>query len=189
MTAIAAGDPILAAKSDGTVWAWGLNQYGQLGNSTNNGGLAANPVPAQIAGLSGVSAVAAGFAHSLALKSDGSVWAWGLNQYGQLGNSANSGSSNANSTPAQVSGLSAVLALAAGYYHTPLWAATAPCGPGVRTAMVSLAIAPTSATTTPTLSRRRSADWAASAGNRGGRRQRAQPGAQERRHRLCLGPQ
>src|SRR5262249_38213912 len=64
---------------------WGTGSYGQLGNgsSTNNG------APAAVAALPGdrkAVAVAAGFDHSLALADDGTVWAWGHGQSGQLGN-------------------------------------------------------------------------------------------------------
>ena len=73
----------LAVKSDGSVWAWGNNGVGQLGNP-NVKGQSAVPVP--VTGLgSGVIAVAAGNGHSLALKADGSVWAWGNNDSNQLG--------------------------------------------------------------------------------------------------------
>ncbi|MEK7778442.1 MAG: RCC1 repeat-containing protein, partial [Chloroflexota bacterium] len=82
--AVAAGQAhSLALKIDETVWAWGHNAYGQLGNAP--GGMPASPIPVKVSGLTDVKAVAAGGGHSLALKSDGSVWAWGYNYYGQLG--------------------------------------------------------------------------------------------------------
>jgi hypothetical protein len=77
----------LGLKSDGTVWAWGENCNGQLGN----GGYTDSPFPVQVVGpdgagyLTDIVAVAAGDGHSLALKSDGTAWAWGLNTNGQLG--------------------------------------------------------------------------------------------------------
>ena len=103
----------LAVKSDGTVWAWGLNNYGQLGNGTTSGSTP-NPTAVQVSGLSGVSAIAAGANHSLALKTDGTVWAWGYNATGQLGN----GTTINSSIPVQVSGLSEVTAIAAGSSHS-----------------------------------------------------------------------
>ena len=82
VVAIAAGGyHSLALKSDGTVWAWGCNDCGQLGDGSTTNRL--TPVP--VSGLTGVVAIAGGDYHSLALKSDGTVWAWGYNGYGQLG--------------------------------------------------------------------------------------------------------
>ncbi len=110
VTAIAGGDLwSLALKSDGTVWAWGWNVYGQLGNGTNT----TSNTPVQVSGLSGVTAIAAGN-HGLALKSDGTVWAWGDNSFGELGNGTNTTSN----TPVQVLGLSGVTAIAAGVRHS-----------------------------------------------------------------------
>ena len=71
----AGGVHSLALRSDGTVWAWGRNSFGQLGDNTNTN----RNVPVMVQGLSGVSAISAGDGHSLALKSDGTVWAWGSN--------------------------------------------------------------------------------------------------------------
>ena len=64
----------LSLKSDGTVWAWGKNDYGQLGDGTTT----QRSTPVQVSSLSGVIAVADGDYHSLAVKSDGTVWAWGI---------------------------------------------------------------------------------------------------------------
>jgi alpha-tubulin suppressor-like RCC1 family protein len=75
----------LALRSDGTMWAWGANGAGQLGRGT----ISADEVtPAPVSGLAGVTKIAAGCGFSLALRSDGSVWAWGGNTVGQLGKRA-----------------------------------------------------------------------------------------------------
>ena len=100
----------LALKSDGTVWAWGANNAGQLGNGST---LYYSSAPVQVSGLTGVTAIAGGAMYSLALKSDGTVWAWGANNYGQLGN----GTTTNSSAPVQVSGLTGVAAIAAGSGH------------------------------------------------------------------------
>ena len=80
VTAVAEGtgasnaDDALALRSDGTLWAWGSNDSGQLGDGTTTSRLS----PVQVGGLSGVTAMAAGSsAYSLALTSDGTAWAWG----------------------------------------------------------------------------------------------------------------
>jgi alpha-tubulin suppressor-like RCC1 family protein len=112
MTAIAAGYAhSLALREDGTVWAWGSNFAGALGNGST---AAFSPSPVQVAGLSGVRAVAGGLGYSLALREDGTVWAWGDNQFGQLGTGSSADSSL---TPVQVAGLSGVRAIAGGYSH------------------------------------------------------------------------
>ena len=76
----------LARKSDGTLWAWGNNSYGQLGNNTNliDDTTTRINTPLQIAGNTWAEIVAGDF-HSLARKSDGTLWAWGRNDFGQLG--------------------------------------------------------------------------------------------------------
>jgi alpha-tubulin suppressor-like RCC1 family protein len=73
----------LAVRTDGTVWAWGFNGNGQLGNGTTDN--QAMPVPEQVQGASGGVAVAGGYLHSLALRPDGTFWAWGSNADGQVG--------------------------------------------------------------------------------------------------------
>ncbi len=101
----------LFVKHDGTAWASGYNNYGQLGNGTNTEA----PIPVQVNNLTGVVNVSAGQYHSLFLKGDGTVWSAGNNLYGQLGNGANT---NQN-IPVQVSGITGVTKVAAsGYYHS-----------------------------------------------------------------------
>jgi hypothetical protein len=68
----------LALKTDGSLWAWGWNDWGLGDGSTTT-----SSVPKQIG--TGYSAVSAGFSNTVALKSDGSLWAWGQNYNGQLG--------------------------------------------------------------------------------------------------------
>lgn len=81
-TPVAAGaDHSLSVKPDGSVFAWGKNTYGQLGNGTTTD----SPGGVPVAGLTSVVSVAAGDRHSLALRSDGTVWGWGSNEMGQLG--------------------------------------------------------------------------------------------------------
>jgi alpha-tubulin suppressor-like RCC1 family protein len=98
----------LALRSDGTVWAWGTNRNGQLGRGTTSDREA---TPAQVAGLGGVIQVAVGAYHSLALRSDGTVWAWGDNISGELGRGT---TSDHEATPAQVTGLAGVTKISAG---------------------------------------------------------------------------
>ncbi|MFI9272007.1 RCC1-like domain-containing protein [Kitasatospora sp. NPDC052896] len=107
VVAIAAGGGhSLALRNDGTVLAWGFNEFGQLGNG-EPGTDRNTPVPVCAPGqtapcnqfLSGVVAIAAGGGHSLALGKDGGVFAWGLNNFGQLGDGTNG---NFRSRPAPV---------------------------------------------------------------------------------------
>ena len=100
----------LALKSDGTVWAWGDNGWGQLGDRTTID----RYIPTQVKNLEGIIAISAGHYHSLALKSDGTVWAWGDNESGELGNGMTSNSY----IPVQVEGLKKVTAIAAGEAHS-----------------------------------------------------------------------
>jgi alpha-tubulin suppressor-like RCC1 family protein len=100
----------MALKQDGTVWAWGDNYYGQLGDGTTTG----RTTPTQVAGLLGATAIVTGHHHALALKQDGTVWAWGYNYAGQLGD----GTSFTRITPVQVSGLSGITGIEADITHS-----------------------------------------------------------------------
>src|ERR1035441_9061113 len=107
----------LALTSDGQVWAWGRNERGQLGNANIPTFGHVNPysqVPVLVSNLTGAVAIAAGEAHSLALTSDGKVWAWGDNQRGELGN----GTKNDSNVPVQVINLIGVVAISAGTSHS-----------------------------------------------------------------------
>ena len=106
--AVSAGsDFSLALTTNGTVTAWGDNSAGQLGIGTTGNNIV---TPKAIGGLTGVTAIAAGFAHGLALLANGTVMAWGDNSYGELGDGSTVGSD----TPVAVSGLSDAIAVAAG---------------------------------------------------------------------------
>ncbi len=92
--AIAGGDRHgVALRRDGSVWAWGANDYGQLGVGVSG---EPRPSPRPVPGLADVAALAVGYAHALALRTDGTVWGWGLNEDGEVGN----GRSRAQPVPA-----------------------------------------------------------------------------------------
>src|SRR5262249_46583035 len=101
----------LALTGDGTVWAWGSGSNGQLGNNTRG---VNKTTPIQVPGLANIIGIAAGWNHSVALRSDGTVWAWGSGQYGQLGN----GQPIDMAIPVPVLGLNNVTSIAAGFVHT-----------------------------------------------------------------------
>lgn len=103
----------IVLKSDGTVWGWGDNSWGQLGDGT----LAPRVSPVQVLGLpAGVIAISAGLDHNLALTVAGAVWAWGSNTVFQLGPN---GPSMFGALPVQVVGLSCcAVAIAAGGTHS-----------------------------------------------------------------------
>jgi alpha-tubulin suppressor-like RCC1 family protein len=71
----------LALEDNGSVWVWGDNSSGQLGDGTS----VFKNVPTKLESISDVVSIVTGGSHSVALKKDGSVWAWGNNKYGQLG--------------------------------------------------------------------------------------------------------
>jgi alpha-tubulin suppressor-like RCC1 family protein len=100
----------LALKKDGTIWAWGSNDSGQLGVATPS----IRKKPQQVAGISGVAQIGAGLQSSYALRTDGSatgtVWSWGANSKGELGD----GTLLSKTSP--VSGISGVVSLSAGVY-------------------------------------------------------------------------
>ena len=105
----------IVLKLDGTVWTWGGNGVGQLGDGTTT--TRTNPVQAK--NITDVAYVAAGGAHSIVVKLDGTVWTWGWNNSLQLGSGTvalNGG--NYSTVPVQALGLTGVVQVAAGFYHS-----------------------------------------------------------------------
>jgi alpha-tubulin suppressor-like RCC1 family protein len=98
-----------AAATGPSVFAWGDNSAGELGNGTLTG--SATPVP--VSGLAGLRAISAAGRHELALRANGTVLAWGDDTFGQLGNGIIS-SNGDSEVPVAVPGLSTVTAVAAG---------------------------------------------------------------------------
>jgi alpha-tubulin suppressor-like RCC1 family protein len=72
----------LAIKSDGSLWAWGYNNYGKLGLGLSSNQVA---IPTQVGTATNWVQAIPGFEHTIALQEDGSLWAWGRNHNGQLG--------------------------------------------------------------------------------------------------------
>jgi alpha-tubulin suppressor-like RCC1 family protein len=132
VTVIAAGDAhACALLSNGTVQCWGDNAYGQLGDGMSTGpetcavggSFGCSSVPVTVSGLSGVIAITAGYAHTCALLSGGTLECWGDNAYGELGTGSCTGPQQCDNpdgayacstTPVAVPGLSGVTAVAAG---------------------------------------------------------------------------
>jgi hypothetical protein len=102
----------VAVKADGTVWAWGSNYSNQIGDGSPSWEFVAAPV--QVPGLSNIIKVASTYDHTLALASDGTVWAWGENSFAQLGD----GTNQLRRTPVHVTGLTDVIAIAAAYSYS-----------------------------------------------------------------------
>jgi alpha-tubulin suppressor-like RCC1 family protein len=116
-----------ALRRDGTVWAWGSNRLGQLGDGstsrqTDRYGYDFSPTPVQVSGLTNVTSIVTDAIYDsstvYALRNDGSVWAWGSNRFGQLGDGSTSHQTDRNGydfspTPVPVSGLTNVASLAA----------------------------------------------------------------------------
>lgn len=109
-TAVAAGDHFsLALRLDGTVWAWGNNGFGQIGE---DGGVGWQATPVQVVGVEGAIAIEATTSTAFALLDDGTVVAWGANTNGILGRGSFEPVSDPE--PAAVAGLTQVTQLAAG---------------------------------------------------------------------------
>lgn len=110
-SSIGAGDRhAIAVKTDGTLWAWGYNNHGQLGVATNAGTVTGVSSPVQVGALTNWVKVVTNGDHTLAIKTDGTLWAWGYNGQGQLG----LGSTTDASSPVQVGAGTSWTAIAVG---------------------------------------------------------------------------
>jgi alpha-tubulin suppressor-like RCC1 family protein len=110
----------IALTSDGSLWAWGSNEYGQLGQ----GDLTSRPDPTPIAALAAmrITAVAAADYHNIALEDTGVVWAWGFNKHGQLG----LGDTEIRKLPCALTALAAgnITRISAGAWHSWAWSSS-----------------------------------------------------------------
>lgn len=123
----AGGGHSMALLEDGSVWTWGRDDYGQLGDGADAETKPGRAIqqhsgrdypcrftPSRVEGLPEVASIASGGGQSLALLPDGTVLSWGFNDCGQLGD----GTNTHRNTPSKVDGLAGVTALAGGYHHT-----------------------------------------------------------------------
>jgi alpha-tubulin suppressor-like RCC1 family protein len=150
----------IAIKTDGTLWSWGYNGYGNLGDGTTT---IVKKVPTQIGTATDWQTIAGGLGHhTIATKTDGTLWAWGRNSKGQLGD----GTTTDRNTPAQIGTATDWQAVAAGSTHTialktdgALWTwgenTSAQLGDGTTTdrnapTAISCPVAPTVTTTAQT---------------------------------------
>lgn len=116
VTAVSCGRYHTAAiQSDGSLWMWGSNDIGQLGNGGEGDSswheLPIQTVPVKV--MDNVAAVSCGIDHTAAIQTDGSLWMWGSNGYGELGNNS---TDSCSTTPVKV--MDNVSAVSCGYYHT-----------------------------------------------------------------------
>ncbi len=109
----AGGEHTVAIKRDGSLWAWGVNSYGQLGDGTN-GWLKDKNIPTKISDAKDWNVVSAGYAHTMAIKTDGSLWAWGWNCNGQLGD----GTYTDKNVPTLIGTDTTWAVVSAGHFHT-----------------------------------------------------------------------
>jgi alpha-tubulin suppressor-like RCC1 family protein len=105
--------------NDQSVWCWGANSHGELGNGTTN----QSPTPVQVSGVTQATAISVGGSHACAVVGGGAVVCWGDNSYGQLGDAVTSGPHSCNgsacsSSPVAVAALVGAVDVAAGDTHT-----------------------------------------------------------------------
>lgn len=109
-TIVAGYDCSIAIKKDGTLWAWGDNFYGQLGNGTN----VTSFVPIQVGTANNWKQISNGFGNTMAIKTDGTLWAWGRNNTGQLGD----GTFTNKNVPVQIGTATNWKYISSGAYHS-----------------------------------------------------------------------
>ena len=102
----------MAIKTDGTLWGWGNNQAGQFGNGTSD--FAVHSTPTQIGTANNWSQISTGSYYTMAIKTDGALWAWGENAYGGLGD----GTTVNKTIPTQIGTASNWSKVSAGGDHT-----------------------------------------------------------------------
>jgi alpha-tubulin suppressor-like RCC1 family protein len=108
---VAGGQHMLALRADGSLWAWGQNFQGQLGDGNAP---VAQAAPVAVGVPNAWTRIAAGSAHSLAIRADGTLWAWGGNGGGQLGD----GTTNPSAIPIQIGSSTQWLDVGAGQSHS-----------------------------------------------------------------------
>lgn len=118
VSAVTGGDSHTCARlTDGTVWCWGANYFGQLGNGTTTPGTTPTVTPQKVLDIgpnNPAQSISAGEVHTCALSADRTVWCWGNGSSGQLGN----GGIGSSSRPLKVSNLTTATAVSAGGNHT-----------------------------------------------------------------------
>jgi alpha-tubulin suppressor-like RCC1 family protein len=105
----------MAIKTDGTLWSWGYNSFGQLGLGTtgSNNSVNSKSSPNQVGSLTNWRYCECGDSHTVAIKTDGTIWTWGTNGYGQLGQ----GDTTHRSSPVQVGSATDWAYISSGYFH------------------------------------------------------------------------
>lgn len=109
------GDHACAIKTDGSLWCWGDNWYDQLGSTVNTGTDVANPVPLRVGTDASWTSVDVGYSSSCGIRADHSLWCWGGNFDGQLGDPANTDFKTP--TPGRVGGGATWRAVSVGFRH------------------------------------------------------------------------